>query len=119
MKKLRTPTKTIDEYLAPLDAAERAALEKLRKDIRAAAPAATECISYGIPAFRLNGKFLVGLGAAGTHLSFYPGGAVQKFKPQLKGYSTSKGTIRFSSDKPLPATLVRKIVKAQIARRAA
>ena len=111
----KVPT-TIDDYIAPLNEVERKALEKLRRDIRAAAPGAVECISYGIPAFRLEGKFLVGFGAAAKHVSFYPGGAVQEFKSVLKGYRTSKGTLRFSAREPLPATLVRKLVKARIAR---
>ena len=118
MKRLRRSVpepRTFDGYLEALSADQRAALEKLRKAIRAAAPKAEECISYGIPAFRLNGKFLVGLGAAATHCSFYPGSTVQAYKKHLKGYDTSKGTVRFRADKPLPAALVRSIVKARIA----
>src|SRR3974377_1296110 len=65
--------KTFDAYLAALSAPQRAALEKLRKALRSAAPKAEECISYGVPAFRLHGKFLVALGAAANHCSFYPG----------------------------------------------
>ena len=109
--------KTIDEYLAALTADKRAALEKLRKAIRAAAPKAEECISYGIPGFRLNGKYLVGFGAAAKHCAFYLGSTVQKYKTELKKYDTSKGTIRFQPDDPLPAALVRKLVKARIAER--
>jgi uncharacterized protein YdhG (YjbR/CyaY superfamily) len=108
--------KTFDAYLAALDSEQRAALEKLRKTIRAAAPKAEECISYGVPAFRLNGKFLVALAAARNHCSFYPGSAVQAFRADLKGYETSKGTIRFQPNKPLPSSLVRKLVKARIAK---
>jgi uncharacterized protein YdhG (YjbR/CyaY superfamily) len=106
---------TFDGYLEALSVEQRTALEKLRKAIRAAAPKAEECISYGIPAFRLNGKFLVGLGAAATHCSFYPVSTVQAYKEDLKGYETSKGTVRFPANKPLPAALVRKIVKTRIA----
>ena len=109
--------KTIDEYLAVWDDDKRAALEKLRKAIHAAAPKAEECISYGLPAFRLNGKILVWFGAAKNHCAFYPGAVVEAHKKELKDYDTSKGTIRFQPDKPLPATLVRKLVKAQIARK--
>jgi uncharacterized protein YdhG (YjbR/CyaY superfamily)/photosystem II stability/assembly factor-like uncharacterized protein len=105
---------TFDEYLAALSADKHTALEKLRKAIRAAAPKAEECICYGVPAFRLNGKFLVGLAAAANHCSFYPGSAVQNFKAKLKGYEISKGTVRFQPDKPLPSALVRKLVKARI-----
>ena len=104
-----------DRYLAVLADDKRAALEKLRRQIKAAAPKAEECMSYGIPGFRLNGKLLVSYGAATKHCAFYPGSIVQRFKKELKNYDTSKGTIRFSADKPLPAALVRKIVKARIA----
>ena len=109
--------KTIDEYLAAVSDDKRAALEKLRKTIKAAAPKAEECINYGLAAFRLNGKNLVAFGASAKHCSFHPmdGHTVDAFKDELKDYDTSKGTIRFSADKPLPATLVRKLVKARIA----
>ena len=110
--------KTFAGYMAALSAPQRAALEKLRKAIRSAAPKAEECISYGVPAFRLNGKFLVAFGAAANHCSFYPGSALQAFKVDLKRYDTSKGTIRFQPDRPLPVTLVRKLVKARIAQQA-
>ena len=109
---------TIDEYLAQLPADKRAALQWLRRQIRAAAPDAEECISYGIPAFRLDGKLLVHFGAAAKHCAFYPGGIVEHFAEELAGYDTSKGTIRFPPDSPLPAALIRAIVRAQIARRA-
>ena len=108
--------KAFDRYLAGLSAEKRAALEKLRKAIRAAAPKAQECISYGVPAFRLNGRFLVALGAASTHCSFYPGSALRAYKDELKGYDTSKGTVRFQPGKPLPTALVRKLVRARIAK---
>ena len=109
--------KTIDQYLAAVSDDQRAVLEKLRKTIRAAAPQAEECISYGLAAFRLNGKPLVGFGASAKHCAFYPmnGSTVAAFKNELKNYDTSKGTIRFPASKPLPAALVRKLVKARIA----
>lgn len=106
---------TPDEYLAALSAEKRAALEKLRRAIRAAAPKAEECVSYGVPGFRLDGKLLVSYGAAGRHCSFYPGAVVESLAKELKGYETSKGTIRFPADRPLPAALVRKVVKLRIA----
>jgi uncharacterized protein YdhG (YjbR/CyaY superfamily) len=108
--------KTIDEYLAVVSDDKRAALEKLRKTIRAAAPKAEECISYRLPAFRLNGKNLVAFGATAKHCAFYPmsGSTVATHKEELKNYDTSKGTIRFQAADPLPATLVRKLVKARI-----
>src|SRR5216684_2070198 len=109
--------KTIDEYLAALSADKRAALEKLRKAIRAAAPKAEECISYQLAAFRLDGKPLVAFGATANHCAFYPMSAstVLAHKDELKDYDSSKGTIRFQADKPLPVALVRKLVKARIA----
>src|SRR6266545_1330883 len=108
--------RTIDEYLAALSADKRAALEKLRKNIRAAAPKAEECIRYGIAAFRQHG-ILVGFGATAKHCAFYLMSAttVEAHKEELKDYDTSKGTIRFQPDDPLPAALVRKLVKARIA----
>jgi uncharacterized protein YdhG (YjbR/CyaY superfamily) len=108
--------KTIDEYLAALSADKRAALENLRKTIRAAAPKAEECISYQLPAFRQNGM-LVGFGATSKHCAFYlmSSSTVEAHQEELKDYDTSKGTIRFQADKPLPAALVRKLVKARIA----
>src|SRR5262245_56645924 len=107
---------TFDDFLTALSPEKRAALEILRKTIRSTVPNAEECISYGIPAFRLNGKFLVGLGAGSNHCSFYPGSALNDFRDELKGYDTSKGTIRFQPGKPLPTTLVRKLVRARIKR---
>lgn len=111
--------KTVEEYLAKLSPDKRAALQKLRKDIRAAAPKAEECISYGIPGFRLDGKMLVWMGAGANHCAFYPGGVVQELEDELEGYDASKGTVRFPPGKPLPSALVRKLVNARIARNAA
>lgn len=107
---------TIDDYLAALNEDQRAALEKLRRTIRAAAPKAEECISYGLAAFRQNGA-LVAFGATPKHCAFFPmnGTTVEAFKNELKSFENSKGTIRFQPDKPLPAALVRKIVKARLA----
>jgi uncharacterized protein YdhG (YjbR/CyaY superfamily) len=108
---------TIDEYLADVNAEQRAVLEALRQTIRAVAPKAEECISYGLAAFRLNGRPLVAFGAAAHHCAFYPmsSATVEAFQDQLRRFDTSKGTIRFSTDKPLPKTLVRKLVKARMA----
>ncbi len=108
--------RTIDDYLAGVSDDQRVALEKLRKIIRAAAPKAEECLSYQICAFRQNGM-LVGFGATASHCAFYlmNGTTVEAHKDDLKDYDTSKGTIRFQADHPLPATLVRKLVKARVA----
>src|SRR5437667_7667254 len=116
-----TPTnrkpKTIDEYLAGTNADQREALEKLRQTIRAVAPKAEERISYGIPAFRLNGRSLVFFGAWANHCSFYPGSSktLKNFRSDLKAFQITKGTIRFSPDNPLPLALVKKLVKARMA----
>ena len=108
--------KSHDAYLATLSDDKQAALEKLRKTIRAAAPEAEECISYQLPAFRVKGKFLVAYGAAATHCAFYPGSVIEVLKDELKGYDTSTGTIRFAAKKPLPSSLVRKLVKLRMAK---
>src|SRR5438094_2830399 len=106
---------TIDEYLASVGPDQRALLQKLRKTIRAVAPNVEERISYGIPAFRLNGRSLVFFGAWANHCSFYPGSSttLKKFQKDLKDLQASKGTIRFTPDKPLPATMVTKLVNAR------
>ena len=109
---------TIHEYLARVSPGKRAALEKLRKAIASAAPKAEECISYGIPAFRLDGKVLVFFGAATNHCAFYPGAfPVAAHADALTAYNTGRGTIRFQPDRPLPSALVRKLVKTRIAER--
>jgi uncharacterized protein YdhG (YjbR/CyaY superfamily) len=113
---MKAKPQTIDDYLSPLSSDKRAALQKLRRAIQAAAPSAEECISYQIPAFRLDGRLLVAFGAGANHCAFYPGSyPLEAHKADLKAYDTSKGTIRFPPSKPLPATLVRKLVKTRIA----
>lgn len=109
--------KTPDDYLDAIDADQRTTLESLRKTIRAAVPEAVECLCYGLPAFRLDGKPLVAFRAAANHCAFHPmsGSIVATLKTELRDYDTSKGTIRFSPNKPLPATLVRKLLKARSA----
>ena len=113
--------KTIDAYLAGVSDDKRAALEKLRRQIKATAPKAEECISYGLAAFRLDGHPLVAFGGWAEHCAFYPMSAavLRAHADELKGYDTSKGTIRFAPDKPLPLRLVRKLVKARLAENAA
>jgi uncharacterized protein YdhG (YjbR/CyaY superfamily) len=108
---------TIDHYLAGVKPDQRIALEKLRRAIRATATNAEECISYGIPAFRLSGRALVFFGAWANHCAFYPGSSatLKKFRSDLKGFQISKGTMRFSPDKPLPVALVKRLVKARMA----
>jgi len=108
--------KTVKAYLAAVPKESRAALEKLRKNIRAAAPDATELIAWGMPAFK-QGRLLVSYAAFKDHCSFFPMSlaVIRDFAHELKGYNVSKGTIRFPMAKPLPAMLVRRIVKARIA----
>lgn len=112
----RKPT-SIDEYLDGVKPDQRAALERLRKLIHAAAPDAVEGISYGLPAFRLDGRPLVAFGAAANHCAFYPmsGRLIAIHEEVLRKFGTSKGTIRFQPEQPLPVALVRKLVKARIA----
>ena len=108
---------TVEDYLADVPVKERAVLEKLRKTIRSVAPDASEKISYGIPTFIYHGN-LVHYAAFKNHLSFYPGSrkVTKRFAAELKGFETSEGaTIRFLVDKPIPATLIKKIVRARIA----
>ena len=107
---------TIDEYLSVLSADNRAALQALREVIHAAAPEAKECIGYQMPAFKLNGM-LVGFAAHANHCALYAwnGATIAAFAAELTDFDTSKGTIRFSPDKPIPAELVRHLVEAKVA----
>lgn len=109
----------IDEYLKTIKPEQREALEKLRAAIRKAAPGAEECLSYGMPAFRLNGQLIAGFRAAAKHCAYFPmsGSVVDTMATDLKDYDTSKGTIRFQPSKPLPTALIKKLIKARIAER--
>jgi uncharacterized protein YdhG (YjbR/CyaY superfamily) len=108
--------KNTDEYLAAVPEPARRTLKKIRAAIRSAVPPeATEIISYGIPAFKHKGV-LVWFAAFSDHCSLFPTASViEAFKKELKGFSTSKGTIQFPTDKPLPTALVKKLVKARVA----
>jgi uncharacterized protein YdhG (YjbR/CyaY superfamily) len=108
---------TIDEYLAAVDTNSRTALQKVRRAIHAASLTAKECICYGMPAFRLNGKVIAAFRATAKHCSFHPmsGTVVKTLKAELSEYDTSSGTVRFSPHAALPATLVRKLIKVRIA----
>ena len=112
-----THPKTVAEYLAAAPKDKRAALRTLRKTIKAAAPKATEGISYGIVGFKHNGKPLVYLGHAKAHCALYGsiGHFVDTHAAELKGYEVSTGTIRFPADSPLPTRLVTKMVRARVA----
>ncbi len=115
MEKRRLPG-SIDDYLADLPAEQRAALQQLRQTIQAAAPEATEAIAYGVPAFKQNGN-LVSFGAGKNHCALYcmSPAVMEAHAADLEGYYTTKGGIRFKPDKPLPAELVTKLVRARIA----
>jgi len=130
MKKANSPTrgsatkgnvapKSVDDYLAGVPEPARSTLQRVRAAIRSAVPAeATEAISYGMPAFKYKGT-LVWFAAFTNHCSLFPTASVIKaFKNELKGYETTKGTIHFPVDKPLPAALVKKMVKARITEKA-
>src|SRR5882724_12070282 len=109
--------KDVDEYLAGVPEPARSTLNKVRAVIRSAVPPeTTEAISYRIPTFKYKGS-LIGFAAFSNHCSLFPmsGSVIAAFKNELKGFQTSKGTIRFPVDKPLPAALVKKLVKARIA----
>ncbi|MBN2464862.1 DUF1801 domain-containing protein [candidate division WOR-3 bacterium] len=108
--------KTVDEYLARVQPRFRAALEKLRKQIRAVVPEATEGLAWGMPSFRLR-VWLVCYAAFKDHCSFFPMSAdvVRKYSRLLKGFKTTKGTIHFTPEKPLPASLVKTLVNARVA----
>jgi uncharacterized protein YdhG (YjbR/CyaY superfamily) len=116
MKKQKSVPKTVDEYLAAVPEPARSTLQKIRAAIRSAAPPeATEGISYGMPMFKHKGV-LVWFAAFADHCSLFPtAGVIAAFKNELKAFPTSKGTIQFPVDKPLSATLVRKMVKARLA----
>jgi uncharacterized protein YdhG (YjbR/CyaY superfamily) len=112
---MTAPAKNVDDYLASVPATARATLKKIRKTIKAAAPNATEKISYGMPSFYYLGP-LVTYAAFRDHCSFFPmsTSVMDAHKARLKDYDTSKGTIRFAIDTPLPSSLVTRLVKARI-----
>ncbi len=111
-----TPGSTeVDAFLAALPDETRRALQRLREMIATAAPEAVEAISYGVPAFKYRGRPLVSFGAGKTgkgHCAFYVQSppVMEAHRDELRGYDTSKGTIRFAPDKPLPGKLVTKLV---------
>jgi len=116
MKKGSAVPKNTDEYIAKIPEPARSTLNKMRAVIRSVVPrGSTEVISYGMPAFKHN-AVLVWFAAFSNHCSLFPTASViEAFKKELKGYTTSKGTIQFPVDRPLPAALVKKLVKARIA----
>jgi uncharacterized protein YdhG (YjbR/CyaY superfamily) len=115
MKKAKGVPQSVDEYLAGVPEPAKSTLKKMRAAIRSALPSdATETISYKIPAFKRK-NILVWFAAFSDHCSLFPTASViEEFKDELKGFSTSKGTIHFPTDKPLPTALIQKIVKARV-----
>ncbi len=107
----------IDQYLAGVDEPKRSTLQKLRQTILEVAPDAEEGISYGLPAFRVNGKVIAGFAAFKNHLSYLPhsGSVFPVLRDQLAGYTTSTGALRFPIDAPLPKTLVQSLVTVRLA----
>lgn len=112
-----TKPKSVDDYLAAAPKDQRATLTKLRATIKAAAPKATEGISYGIAGYKHNGKYLVYFGYFAAHIALYGTGSrfIDAHAAELKPYVQSKGTIQFPAGKPLPYGLVTKIVRARVA----
>jgi uncharacterized protein YdhG (YjbR/CyaY superfamily) len=113
----KRPATTINEYLAVVPEPARTTLEKMRAVIRAAVPEATEAITYGMPTFKYRGRGLVAFAAFKKHCSLFPmsGAVIEKFKDELEGFHTSKGTLQFSVGKPLSAALVKKIIRTRMA----
>jgi len=111
MNKHKKQFRTIDEYIETFPKNVQSLLEKMRQTIRKAAPEAVEAISYQIPTFKLNGRYLVYLAAWKNHIGFYPiPSGTEAFKKELSQYKRGKGTVQFPIDKPIPYDLVRKIV---------
>ena len=107
--------KDVERYFKTLPDESRAALESLRKVIHAIVPDAVETISYGVPTFKLNDRMLVSYAGFKNHCSFFPGaGPIETHKDELKNFPISKGTIRFTPDRPLSRALVKKLVKTRI-----
>jgi uncharacterized protein YdhG (YjbR/CyaY superfamily) len=117
MAKEKHDARTVDEYLALVPNETRAALEKLRKTIKSVVPDATEGISYQIAVIKHKGRPLVGIGASGDGCSFYlmSTSVIPAYKTQLEKYDKTKGTIHFPAKKPLPAALVKTLVKSRMA----
>ena len=108
---------SVDSYIAALPLERGRKLAELRSIVKQAAPAATEGISYRMPMYRLNGKMILGFAAFKNHIGFYAMTAnfLDAFRDELKEYGTSTGTIRFPWDKPLPRSLIQRLVKQRVA----
>lgn len=107
---------TIDDYLENVAPKQKERLNQLRELVNKLAPDVTECISYGIPAFRRHGKLLLAMGGAAKHYALYPmsSATIQRMQAEVASHDTSKGTIRLDPNRPFPAALLKKLIKARI-----
>jgi uncharacterized protein YdhG (YjbR/CyaY superfamily) len=114
---VREKAKTIDQYLAGVPADRRRALDALRRTIRDIVPGAVECISYGIPAFRVDGRVVAGFCATAEGCSYFPfsGSTLQTLSEAIARYDRTKSSLHFDPRRPLPATLVRRLIEARLA----
>ncbi len=114
---MRGKPTTIDDYLAAVPPEQRAALQTLRETIHSIVPAAEECISYQMPAFRLNGRVIAGFAATANGCSYYPfsGSTLKTLADDVARYGSTKSALHFTADKPLPKTLVKKLIRTRIA----
>ncbi|HEV2035997.1 MAG TPA: DUF1801 domain-containing protein [Candidatus Dormibacteraeota bacterium] len=110
------PNRGVDDYLAALGEPRRTTLQKLRQTIRGIVPDAEECISYGMPAFRLDGKVIAGFAAFKDHLSYLPhsGSVLGELADDLEGYQSTPGSLHFPIDQPLPKALVKKLIAVRL-----
>jgi uncharacterized protein YdhG (YjbR/CyaY superfamily) len=110
------PPREIDEYLGALVEPKRSTLEALRRTILEIIPEAEQCISYGMPAFKVRGKAVAGFGAFKNHLSYFPhsGSVLSEMPVDVAGYTGSKGALRFAVDTPLPKPLVEKLIAVRL-----
>jgi len=114
MKRNPAQSQSIDEYITGLPREVQAKLEQVRTTVRKAAPGATEAMKYGLPTFVL-GENLVHFGAFRQHIGFYPTpSGIERFRKELSAYASSKGSVQFPLDRPLPLALIRRIVKFRV-----
>jgi len=111
------PKREIDQYLGTLDEPKKATLTQLRDTIVAIVPDAEQCISYGMPAFKLRGKTIAGFAAFKSHLSYLPhsGSVIPQLTKETEGYTKTKGSLHFPIDEPLPTELVKQLLDTRMA----
>jgi len=108
--------KEIDDYLASVEEPKRSTLEALRRSILGVVPDAEQCLSYGVPAFKVQGRAIAGFAAFTNHLSYLPhsGSVLDELGADIAGYRSTKGSLHFAVDEPLPDVLVRRLVEARM-----